>query len=116
MRHLRTNFRRNVKDPDSELNFYKAGCAKDKDTYKALRAQISDAGNRYIERSLGGNLHRWAQYKDGGRRYGMMTTNCSDFNGVLKGARALPIQALVARTLYKLVKYFYKRRTIRFKG
>src|SRR4051812_43450601 len=42
----------------------------------------------------------------------MMTTNCSEnFNGVLKGARALPIQALVAQTFYQLVKYFYKRRT-----
>ncbi|XP_020253751.1 serine/threonine-protein phosphatase 7 long form homolog [Asparagus officinalis] len=40
-----------------------------------------------------------------------MTTNCSEsFNGVLKGARAMPIQALVARTFYRLNYYFVKRR------
>ena len=33
---------------------------------------------------------------DGGRRYGIMTTNMSEvFNSVLKGARSLPITKLV---------------------
>ena len=40
-----------------------------------------------------------------------MTTNASEsFNGVLKGARSLPIKALVARTFFRSVEYFYKRR------
>jgi len=37
-----------------------------------------------------------------------MTTNClKSFNGVLKGARALPIQALIARTFFQLVTFFH---------
>jgi len=41
----------------------------------------------------------------------MMTTNTSEsFNGVLKGARALSIQALIARTFFCLVKFFQTRR------
>lgn len=42
----------------------------------------------------------------------MMTTNVSEsFNGVLRGARALPVKSLVARTFYRLNDYFMKRRS-----
>ena len=45
-------------------------------------------------------LEKWALSYDGGRRYGIMTTNMSEvFNGVLKGARNLPITTLVQLTL-----------------
>jgi hypothetical protein len=41
-----------------------------------------------------------------------MTTNLSEcFNGVLKGARSLPITAMVKFIFYKLVHYFEDRRT-----
>ncbi|XP_065635900.1 uncharacterized protein LOC112013214 [Quercus suber] len=53
----------------------------------------------------------WTQSYDGGRRFGAMTTNISEcFNGVLKGARGLPIAALVEFTWNKLVQYFHDRR------
>jgi len=40
----------------------------------------------------------------------MMTTNYSEgFNIVLKGARALSIQALIARTFFWLVTFFHTR-------
>ena len=42
------------------------------------------------------NLDKWTQSHDDGRRYGAMTTNIFEcFNGVLKGARRLPIAAMV---------------------
>ena len=51
-------------------------------------------------------------YKDNDERFYMMTTNASEsFNGVLKGARSLPVKALVARTFHHLNSYFYRRRT-----
>ena len=38
----------------------------------------------------------WALLHDGGRSYGIMTTNMLEvFNSVLKGARSLPFIALV---------------------
>ena len=41
----------------------------------------------------------WALSHDGGRRYGIMTTNISEvFNSVLKGARSLPVTTLVQLT------------------
>ena len=52
-------------------------------------------------------LEKWALSHDGGHYYGAMTTNMSEcFNGVLKGARELPIYALVDYIWYKLVAYF----------
>ena len=45
------------------------------------------------------DLDTWSQLHDGGYRYGAMTTNVSKcFNGVLKGARGLPIIAMVEFT------------------
>ena len=53
---------------------------------------------------------QWALSRDEGHRLCMMTANASEsFNGVLKGARALPIQALIVRIFFRLVKFFRKR-------
>nr|XP_023903554.1 uncharacterized protein LOC112015381 [Quercus suber] len=57
------------------------------------------------------SVDMWTQSHDGGRCFGAMTTNISEcFNGVLKGARGLPIAALVEFTCNKLVQYFHDRR------
>ncbi|XP_076955122.1 uncharacterized protein LOC143629848 [Bidens hawaiensis] len=54
---------------------------------------------------------RWTLAHDGGKRYGLLTTNLSEiFNSVLKGARFLPITACVQLTFYRLVHYFDVRR------
>uniref|UniRef100_A0A2N9HQ99 SWIM-type domain-containing protein n=1 Tax=Fagus sylvatica TaxID=28930 RepID=A0A2N9HQ99_FAGSY len=56
------------------------------------------------------DVEKWTLAKDGGRRYGAMTTNLSEcFNGVLKGARNLPITAMVEFIYFKLVHYFNDR-------
>jgi hypothetical protein len=55
-------------------------------------------------------VEQWTYSHDGGHRYGVMTTNLSEcFNGVLKGARSLPITTLVKFTFFKLVSYFDDR-------
>ncbi|KAK9991467.1 hypothetical protein SO802_026452 [Lithocarpus litseifolius] len=56
------------------------------------------------------SVDMWTQSHDGGKRFGAMTTNISEcFNGVLKGARGLPIAAMVEFTWSKLVEYFHDR-------
>jgi len=45
-------------------------------------------------------LEKWTQTYDGGKRFGHMTTN-------LKGARSLPVCALV-KTTFKRTKYWFK--------
>ncbi|XP_076926428.1 uncharacterized protein LOC143589593 [Bidens hawaiensis] len=56
-------------------------------------------------------LDKWTLAHDGGKRYGLLTTNLSKiFNSVLKGARFLPITSCVQLTFYRLVHYFEVRR------
>jgi len=53
---------------------------------------------------------KWTLAHDEGRQYGVMTTNLSEcFNGVLKGARSLPITAMVRFTFFKVNSYFNAR-------
>ena len=50
---------------------------------------------------------KWVQAFDGGHRYGHMTTNLVEcINSVLKGARNLPITALVRATYFRLAELF----------
>ena len=50
----------------------------------------------------------WTQSHDGGKCYGSRTTNISErFSDVLKGARDLPIVAMVEFTWCKLLTYFH---------
>ncbi|XP_076901481.1 uncharacterized protein LOC143555896 [Bidens hawaiensis] len=56
-------------------------------------------------------LDKWTLAHDGGKRYGLLTTNLSEiFNSVLKGACFLPITSCVQLTFYRLVHYFEVRR------
>ncbi|XP_025625460.1 uncharacterized protein [Arachis hypogaea] len=53
---------------------------------------------------------RWTQHKDGGRRYGHMTTNISKcVNSVLKGTKNLPVMSLVKSTYLRLAELFVVR-------
>jgi hypothetical protein len=56
-------------------------------------------------------IERWTCSHDDRHRYRAMTTNLSEcFNGVLKGARNLPITSMVKFTFFKLANYFDDRR------
>ncbi|KAL0337143.1 UNVERIFIED_CONTAM: hypothetical protein Scaly_1989400 [Sesamum calycinum] len=53
------------------------------------------------------NKKKWTASHDGGWPCGILTTNMSEcINGVLKGARRLPVSALVEITLERTVHYF----------
>lgn len=53
----------------------------------------------------------WSLSHDGGRRWGIMTTNGPEsLNNVFKEARELPVTSLVEVTFYKCVRYFFERK------
>jgi len=55
-------------------------------------------------------LEKWTQAYDGGKRYGHVTTNLAEcINFVFKGARSLPISALVKATFEKTKTWFLER-------
>ncbi|XP_057752218.1 uncharacterized protein LOC130970222 [Arachis stenosperma] len=52
---------------------------------------------------------RWTQHKDGGRRYGHMTTSISEcVNSVLKGTRNLPVKSLTAEAQLGSGHWFFQ--------
>ncbi|XP_025616572.1 uncharacterized protein [Arachis hypogaea] len=57
-------------------------------------------------------VERWVLAFDGGHRWGHMTTNLVEcINSVLKGARNLPVTALVRSNLYRLNEFFTRKST-----
>ena len=75
-----------------------------------LIRNVKPAAHRYLEAE---NKEKWTLAHNGGRRYGAMTTNLSEFfNGVLKGAHSLPITAMVRFTFFKVNSYFDARHNL----
>ncbi|KAL8476981.1 hypothetical protein ACS0TY_029327 [Phlomoides rotata] len=56
------------------------------------------------------DVSKWTFSHDGGHRYGVMTTNISEaINGVLKGARRLPITAIISAIFTRSKNAFLER-------
>uniref|UniRef100_A0A2N9J030 MULE transposase domain-containing protein n=1 Tax=Fagus sylvatica TaxID=28930 RepID=A0A2N9J030_FAGSY len=96
LRHVASNFLQRYKDQNLKNMIMRAGSANQKQkfntTMDCIRRYNEEASKRLDEIAV----EQWTYSHDGGHRYGAMTTNLSEcFNGVLKGARSLPITALV---------------------
>ncbi|KAH0703208.1 hypothetical protein KY285_017486 [Solanum tuberosum] len=58
-------------------------------------------------------LDKWTISHDGGKRWGVLTTNLSEsFNGVLKKARGLPVTAMVRLSLEQTIERYTRRSQI----
>ncbi|XP_075662902.1 uncharacterized protein LOC142632358 [Castanea sativa] len=126
LRHVASNFNTHFDDPTLKALALKAGYATHDAKFKSIMQTIKDVEINALKRVdpddsqlerympytylMSEDVEKWTQSHDGGRRYGAMTTNISEcFNGVLKGARGLPIAAMVEFTWCKLVAYFHDR-------
>ena len=129
LRHVTSNFNTHFQDPILKSLALKAGYAIQEAEFNNIMDSIKNAEIEAIKKELtiGVNegdpkpykphtylmsepVDMWTQSHDGGKRYGAMTTNISEcFNGVLEGARGLPIAAMVEFTWSKLVAYFHDR-------
>ena len=111
MRHLASNFMTRFKDKLLKNLVCRAAVAttpRKMNRHMATIGRINLEALQWLEAIP---LPLWALSHDGGRRYGIMTTNMSEvFNSVLKGARSLPISALVQLTFSRLNSYFVARR------
>ena len=99
MCHLASNFMNRFKDKTLKNLVYKVALATEVGKFNKhmdIIERINLEAQRWLE-----NVHfkKWALSHDGGRRYGIMTTNMFKvFNSVLKGARSLPVTTLVQFT------------------
>ncbi|RYR08174.1 hypothetical protein Ahy_B05g075742 [Arachis hypogaea] len=78
------------------------------DRKRVIHLVYSEAYTNWLNRIL---REQYALAFDGGYRWGHMTTNLVEcINSVLKGARNLPITALVKATFYRLNELFTRKR------
>ena len=96
MRHLASNFMTLFKDKILKNLVCRAAVAttpRKMNRHMATIGRINSETQQWLEAIP---LQFWALSHDGGRRYGILTTNMSEvFNSVLKGARSLPLTTLV---------------------
>ncbi|KAL0928806.1 hypothetical protein M5K25_000729 [Dendrobium thyrsiflorum] len=116
LRHLRENFKKAVRQMGiSDVEFvcqkmYTAGNTDDLDLFNQMMVDIIKIKPEIHQWLVERDLSKWTLIFDGGFRYGVMTTNASEaFNGILKRARGLPVQALITTIYYNIVRMFIRR-------
>ena len=113
MRHLASNFMTRFEDKILKNLVCKAALVSTErkfNKHMTTIVRINSEAQQWLEAIP---FQLWALSHDGGRRYGIMTTNMSEvFNSVLKGARSLPFTSLVQLTFFRLNSYFVARREL----
>ncbi|KAK6153435.1 hypothetical protein DH2020_013074 [Rehmannia glutinosa] len=110
VRHVVSNFHSRYKNVTLKDLCWQAGAHVRIRTFEKIMEEIkkySEDTHSYLDAI---DKTKWTLSHDDGRRYGILTTNISEcMNSVLKGARRLPISALVRFTLTRTAKCLYKR-------
>ncbi|KAK4386306.1 hypothetical protein Sango_2501200 [Sesamum angolense] len=110
LRHVCSNFNSNFKNVVLKDLCWQAGSEYQVRKFNRIMEEIKKQDVKafaYLDQI---NKEKWTASHDGGWRCGIMTTNMSEcINGVLKGARRLPVSALVEITLERIVHYFRVR-------
>ena len=113
MRHLASNFMTRFKDKllkNLVCRVVLASTERKFNKHMTITWRINFEAQQWLEAIP---FQLWELSHDGGRRYGIMTTNMSEiFNSVLKEARSLPFTALVQLTFFRLNSYFVARREL----
>ncbi|KAK4406404.1 hypothetical protein Sango_0646900 [Sesamum angolense] len=110
LRHVCSNFNSTIKNVVLKDLCWQAGSEYQLRKFNRIMEEIKKHDVKafaYLDQI---NKEKWTASHDGGWRCGILTTNMSEYiNGVLKGARRLPISALVEITLERTVHYFHVR-------
>ncbi|XP_073307173.1 uncharacterized protein [Primulina huaijiensis] len=112
LRHVCSNFNAKFNDVHLKDLCWAAGTQNQICKFDSIMEAIKQK-NILAHRYLAGIAkEKWSLAHDGGLHRGVMTTNMSEcLNSVLKGARRLPISAIVHLTLLRCIQYFSERVT-----
>ncbi|XP_076947273.1 uncharacterized protein LOC143619155 [Bidens hawaiensis] len=111
LRHFINNFNDKFRHSQLKVLAYRTGSQNQIRKFNSIMEEIGKINSNARQWLEAHAPERWTLAHDGGKRYGLLTTNLSEiFNSVLKGAHFLPIRACVQLTFYRLVHYFDVRR------
>ncbi|KAL0356023.1 UNVERIFIED_CONTAM: hypothetical protein Sradi_4049200 [Sesamum radiatum] len=110
LRHVCSNFNTHYKNVILKDLCWRAGSEYQIRKFNRIMEEIKSQNVAAFEFLDKINKEKWTASHDGGWRTGILTTNMSEcINGVLKGARRLPLTAIVEITLARTVNYFVTR-------
>ncbi|XP_019420733.1 PREDICTED: uncharacterized protein LOC109330922 [Lupinus angustifolius] len=111
IRHVASNFNKEFRDNDLKEKVIEMGYELMWPRFERMLAVLRQKNSKAAAWLDKIPKEKWTQSYDEGRRYGHMTTNLAEcVNAVLKGARALPITALVRATYHRLNSWFLHHR------
>nr|XP_025625118.1 uncharacterized protein LOC112717245 [Arachis hypogaea] len=111
IRHIESNFLRKFKAPYLQKLVVNLGYSRTVREYEVRFQRLRERGEAYTNWLNRIPREQYALAFDGGYRWGHMTTNLVEcINSVLKGARNLPVTALVKATFYRLNELFTRKR------
>ncbi|XP_025625200.1 uncharacterized protein [Arachis hypogaea] len=111
IRHIESNFLRKFTAPYLQKLVVNIGYSRTVREYEQRYQRLRERGEAYTNWLNRIPREQYALAYDGGYRWGHMTTNLVEcINSVLKGARNLPITALVKATFYRLNELFTRKR------
>ncbi|XP_057756312.1 uncharacterized protein LOC130975552 [Arachis stenosperma] len=111
IRHIASNFLRSFKAPHLQRLIVNIGYSRTMREFDTRYQRLCERGEAYKQWLDRIPRQQYALAYDGGHRWGHMTTNLVEcINGVLKGARNLPVTALVKATFYRLNALFTRKR------
>nr|XP_029147047.1 uncharacterized protein LOC114924970 [Arachis hypogaea] len=112
IRYIGSNFLRRFKAPYLHKLVVNTGYSRTEQEYNKNYQRLKERGEAYTQWCDEIGVERWVLAFDGGHRWGHMTTNLVEcINFVLKGARNLPVTALVRSTFYRLNELFTQKST-----
>ena len=109
-----SNFNEKYKNKVLKDFTYKAKCQHQLRKYEWCMEELKRLNDKCVGWFAKMDTKKWTHAYDGGFRYGLMTTNIVEcINGVLKGARMLPITALMGSIWIKekISKLLISKRT-----
>ncbi|KAL0370732.1 UNVERIFIED_CONTAM: hypothetical protein Sangu_0391300 [Sesamum angustifolium] len=110
LRHVCSNFNSTIKNVVLKDLCWQAGSEYQLRKFNHIMNEIKKQDVKAFAYLDAINKEKWTASHDGGWRCGILTTNMSEcINEVLKGARRLPVSALVEITLERIVHYFHVR-------
>ncbi|XP_016200064.1 uncharacterized protein LOC107641068 [Arachis ipaensis] len=110
IRHIGANFLKRFKTPHLHKLVINIGYSRTKQEYNINYERLRERGEAYTNWCDEIGLQRWVLAFDEGYRWGHMTTNMVEcINSALKGARNLPVNAVLRATCYWLNKLFTRK-------
>ncbi|XP_025692427.1 uncharacterized protein [Arachis hypogaea] len=111
IRHIESNFFRKFKAPYLQKLVVNIGYLRTVREYEVRYQRLRERGEAYTNWLDRIPREQYALAFDDGYRWGHMTTNLVEYiNSVLKGARNLPVTALVKAIFYRLNELFTRKR------